>query len=83
MDLLVFIFLLVIVWYIVDIKILWRVLYRPQVSPRNRANPRPSYAKDETRRGEKEFERNNVRETVLEYAPRNAHFKTKSNSDQQ
>jgi hypothetical protein len=27
--------------------------------------------------GEKEFERNNVRETVLEYTQKNVHFKTK------
>jgi hypothetical protein len=44
---------------------------------RNRANPRPSYAKDEPRWGEKEFEQNNVRETVLEYPQKNVHFKTK------
>ena len=45
--------------------------------------PRPSYAKDEPRWGEKEFEQNNVRENVLEYPQKNVHFKTKSNPDPQ
>jgi hypothetical protein len=60
-----------------------RILCRLRPSPRNRANPRPSYAKDETAWGEKEFKQNNVREAVLEYAQENVHFKTKSNPDPQ
>src|SRR5271165_3296776 len=67
LDLLVFVFLFVIVRYLADLKILWRAPYRPRVSPRNRANPRPSYAKDEPRWGEKEFGRNNVLKPFLGY----------------
>jgi hypothetical protein len=39
--------------------------------------PRPSYAKDGTSSGEKEFKQNNVREAVLMYAQENVHLKTK------
>jgi hypothetical protein len=41
----------------------------------NRANPRPSYAEDEPRRGEKEFEQNDLRETGMSYAQKNVLFK--------
>ena len=63
-----FIFLWLLFRILQTSKFCGRALYRPRVSPRNRANPRPSYAKDQPRWGEKEFERNNVRETVSGYA---------------
>jgi len=79
----VFVFLFVIVRYLADLKILWRAPYRPRVSPRNRANPRPSYAKNEPRWGEKEFGRNNVLKPFFRVLTENLHIKTKSNSDPQ
>jgi hypothetical protein len=53
------------------LKFCGRVLWRPRMPPRNRATPGPSYAKDEPRWGEEEFERNSS-----SIRTENVHFKT-------